>query len=454
MSEVKGVLALKETPFEGSRFSHPEGFDENLSISDVASMVQRALNCVDPRLVDHGLRVATLFDAMLEVDGSCSEKRRRAAYIVALFHDVGAYRTEEIDRLVSFETEGVWEHSMYGYLFFRELSPLFDYAELVLYHHMPYDQYAGQDPAVWFLASALHVADRMDVLMLEHPEADAVEVKRLMKQARTGLFSPRALELLIEADRRFDVISLLRGGVISPDPSHVVADPSGTGSAASYLDMLVHIIDFRSRHTVTHTVTTAWVAYELALRLLNDTRAAAHIYASALVHDVGKIGIPLSILEKPGRLDADEMAVMRTHVELTEQILSGCVDERMVRAAVRHHEKLDGSGYPKGLSGEELTMPDRIIAVADIVSALVGTRSYKQAYSKDKVLELLAEQGAAGKIDTEVVSMMARDYDAIMETVAHACRPVASAYERVQKEYTWMRSELQKAQAVTERGIA
>lgn len=438
----------------GPRFSHPEGFDENLSIADVAVMVQRALNCVDPRLVDHGLRVAALLDAMLEADGSYDERYRRAAYIVALFHDVGAYRTEEIDRMVSFETESVWEHSFYGYLFFRELSPLFDYAEIILYHHMPYDRFTDQAPEVRFLASALHVADRMDVLLLEHPEMDAAEAKRLMMEARPGLFSPEALTLLFEADRRFGVIAKLRSGVESPDPSHVVADPFGTGTATSYLDMLVHIIDFRSRHTVTHTVTTAWVAYELALRLLDDRRAATHVYASALVHDVGKIGIPMSILEKPGRLDADEMAVMRTHVALTEQILAGCVDERMLRAAVRHHEKLDGSGYPRGLCADELTMPDRIIAVADIVSALVGTRSYKQAYSKEKVLELLAEQSAAGKIDAETVNAMARDYDAMMETVARACRPVASAYERVQEEYAWLLSELRKAQTANERGCA
>lgn len=444
------AFATKDIPSTGPRFSHPEGFDENLSMADVAVMVQRALNCVDPRLVDHGLRVAALLDAMLEVDGSFDEECRRAAYTLALFHDVGAYRTEEIDRIVSFETKNVWEHSFYGYLFFRELSPLSDYAEIVLYHHMSYDRFTNQEPWVRFLASALHVADRMDVLLLEHPKADAAEAKRLMMEARPGTFSPEALALLLEADRRFDVIALLRRGVESPDPLHVVDDPSSTGSATSYLDMLIHAIDFRSRHTVTHTVTTAWVAYELALRLLDDRRAATHVYASALVHDVGKIGIPLSILEKPGRLDADEMAVMRTHVALTEQILTGCVEERMLLAAVRHHEKLDGSGYPRGLRGDELTMPDRIIAVADIVSALVGTRSYKKAYSKEKVLRLLAAQSAEGKIDAEVVDAMTRDYDAIMETVARACRPVASAYDRVQEEYAWMLSELRKAQAANE----
>lgn len=432
------------------RFSHPEGFDDNLTIGAVSIMVQRALNCVDPRLVDHGLRVATLLDAMLEVNGMIDATQRRAAYFVALLHDVGAYRTEEIDRMVAFETERVWEHSFYGYLFFKELSPLDDYAEVVLFHHMPHDLFTDQDPYVKFLASALHVADRVDVLLMEHPQADAAEVERLLGTARPGSFSPEALALFGEAQRRFDVIARLRAGVEAPDPSHIVADPNGTGSATSYLDMLVHVIDFRSRHTVTHTVTTAWVAYELALRLMSDQSAAARVYASALVHDVGKIGIPLSILEKPGRLDDDEMAVMRTHVALTESILDGCVDGGMLQAAVRHHEKLDGSGYPRGLHADELSMPDRIIAVADIVSALVGTRSYKKAYPKEKVLELLAGQVAAGKVDGAVVEVMTCDYDAIMASVSAACLPVAAAYERVQDQYLWLLSELRVVQAENE----
>ena len=97
----------------------------------------------------------------------------------------------------------------------------------------------------------------------------------------------------------------------------------------------------------TSTVTTAWVAYELALRLIGDQRAAARVYTSALVHDVGKIGIPLSILEKPGKLDDEEMKVMRTHVELTEDILEGCIEPVLLQAAARHHEKLDGSDVYK-----------------------------------------------------------------------------------------------------------
>ena len=410
-------------------------------------MVQRALNCVDPRLVDHGLRVAAVLDAMLEAKGVTDPTQRRAAYLVALLHDVGAYRTEEIDRMVAFETESVWEHSFYGYLFFKELTPLGAYADVILYHHLPYDRFTDQDPYVKFLAGAVHVADRVDVLLLERPQADVVEVERLLAASRPGAFSPEAVALFFEAQRRFDVLARLRSGVKQPDRSHIVDDPDGTGSASSFLDMLVHVIDFRSRHTVTHTVTTAWTAYEIARRLMEDEAERGRVYCAALLHDVGKIGIPLGILEKPGRLDAREMAVMRTHVTLTESILAGCVPLDIAAAAARHHEKLDGSGYPRGLEAADLQMADRIIAVADIVSALVGTRSYKEAFPKERVLEVLADQRDGGLIDDSCVAVMEHHYDEFMAVVQRACLPVTALYERVQQEYRWLLEQLARHEA-------
>ena len=149
------------------RLAHPCGFDQGLTLDDAVTMIRRALNCVDPRLVDHGLRVAAILDAMLQIDASLSAAERRAVYFLAMLHDIGAYRTEEIDRLVAFETDDVWEHSFYGYLFFKELSPLAPYAEVVLYHHMPDRYFTEQDDArVRFLSQALQVADRVDVLLL------------------------------------------------------------------------------------------------------------------------------------------------------------------------------------------------------------------------------------------------------------------------------------------------
>ena len=121
------------------------------------------------------------------------------------------------------------------------LTPLGAYADVILYHHLPYDRFTDQDPYVKFLAGAVHVADRVDVLLLERPQADVVEVERLLAASRPGAFSPEAVALFFEAQRRFDVLARLRSGVKQPDRSHIVDDPDGTGSASSFLDMLVPV---------------------------------------------------------------------------------------------------------------------------------------------------------------------------------------------------------------------
>ncbi len=439
--DAEGLVALVPPHLD-----HPVRLSDYFGAAGATVMIQRALNCVDSRLVDHGLRVGAIMDAMLEAAG-WEPARRRDACLMALMHDIGAYRTEEIDRLVEFETGAVWEHSFYGYLFFKELSPLADYAEVVLYHHMPDRLFTSQDPAVRFLAQVLQVADRVDMLLLEHPRAGADEVAHALENVPAGQFSREATALFQEAERSTGLLGRLHGGFDVEDALRKVSAVADPDDATAFLDMLVHVIDFRSRHTVTHTVTTAWTAYEIARRLMEDEAERGRVYCAALLHDVGKIGIPLGILEKPGRLDAREMAVMRTHVTLTESILAGCVPLDIAAAAARHHEKLDGSGYPRGLEAADLQMADRIIAVADIVSALVGTRSYKEAFPKERVLEVLADQRDGGLIDDSCVAVMEHHYDEVMAVVQRACLPVTALYERVQQEYCWLLEQLARHEA-------
>lgn len=417
----------------------------NLNLEGVCVMISRALNCVDARLIDHGYRVAQILDAMLETEGSCTLRDRRALYLVALLHDIGAYRTEDIDRLVEFETESVWEHAFYGYLFFKELSPLAEYAEVVLYHHMANNKYDEQDARMRFFAQCLYVADRVDVLSLEQPDLTLDRVQDILKAKCPDEFALEIVDLFMRSERQFGMLEALREGVERKSPLKTASDEFEVKKAVACLDMLVHVIDFRSRHTVTHTVTTAHVAYELARRMLSEDEAG-RVYFSALLHDLGKIGVPLSILEKPGRLDDHEMAIMRTHVDLTEHIIAGCVDEDIKRKAIRHHEKIDGSGYPRGLCAEELTLSERIVAVADIVSALVGTRSYKETFPKEKVLSILGEQRDEGLVDAAVVNEIICCYDDIMIEVARAAAPVSATYERVQEKYAWLLGVLNEKQ--------
>jgi len=112
----------------------------------------------------------------------------------------------------------------------------------------------------------------------------------------------------------------------------------------------------------------------------------------ALLHDVGKLGVSNSVLDKAGQLDAEEWQAVRAHAALTESILSRIhAFSELARVAGAHHERLDGGGYPRGLKAEEITMETRIITTADIFDAITAERPYRGAVPIPKTLEMMAK---------------------------------------------------------------
>jgi len=126
---------------------------------------------------------------------------------------------------------------------------------------------------------------------------------------------------------------------------------------------------------------------------------------AAPMHDVGKIGIPDRILLKPGKLDADEWRIMRSHTEIGAAILGGSDSELLLMAetiALTHHEKWDGSGYPQGLKGVDIPMAGRLTAIADVFDALCSRRPYKEPFPVDQALDIIRE-GRAQHFDPDIV---------------------------------------------------
>lgn len=151
--------------------------------------------------------------------------------------------------------------------------------------------------------------------------------------------------------------------------------------------------------------------------LSDETIEYLHLFAP--LHDIGKVGIPDSILLKPGRLDADELKVMRQHVNLGETLTEHIVAdlglehdpaaEVMRQVVAAHHERNDGSGYPRGLVGDAIPVVARIVAVADVYDALSSSRPYKQPWTEARCAEELRSQVARGQLDGPCVDALLAD---------------------------------------------
>lgn len=172
----------------------------------------------------------------------------------------------------------------------------------------------------------------------------------------------------------------------------------------SFATALVATLDARDRYTAGHSAAVAIYARDIAERLgLEDSdRRLAHL--CGLVHDIGKIGLPPGLLEKPGALTLEERRIMEQHSEIGERILAKVEDYAEIAKIVRHHhERVDGQGYPDGLYGDAIPRVARIIAVADAYNAMTSDRPYRDAMPS-QVARMRLAQAVESQFDTTVVA--------------------------------------------------
>lgn len=211
--------------------------------------------------------------------------------------------------------------------------------------------------------------------------------------------------------------------VTSCDMAH---EDDGSTKAGSFgvLDGLVTAVDHRDHYTRQHSedVTGYAVSIAQAMALSDETQRTLRM--AALLHDVGKIGVPDRILRKPGRLDEEEMGIIQQHASLGEMIIKELPNIQDVVAAVgAHHERFDGGGYPRRQKGESIPLLGRILAVADAYSAMTTDRPYRRALSPDEARkELLRVAGS--QLDPEVVQkfLLVLETDAPREPVASSAK--------------------------------
>ena len=204
---------------------------------------------------------------------------------------------------------------------------------------------------------------------------------------------------------------------------------------------LMRLSGYRDEETGNHMRRMAYISGLIAEDLGADNRFREMLLLAAPMHDIGKVGIPDRILLKPGKLDAAEWATMKTHTTIGYDLLKDASSELMqlgAEIAHTHHERFDGTGYPRGLAGEAIPLSGRIVAAADVFDALVNTRHYKKAWALGDAINLLhAERGK--HFDPACVASLLHRIDDVMDiqkqyadnvvhsTKSHTARNASSA---------------------------
>ncbi|NPB08923.1 MAG: HD domain-containing protein [Thermodesulfobacteria bacterium] len=391
-----------------------------LSVSD-------AIDLSNPALFSHQLRT-TYIAWQLAKELLLPLETMKRIYVAALFHDIGALDPREKRRLHSFEEENLAAHCLKGEKLFESIWLLKPAARIVRYHHHPWKEWQKQgrnlndedvlESQILYLADYVERLLRRDVYVLHQSEGIIAQIKSLcgdrfhpeLVDCFLTLAARESFWLDMDNPRIYSI--LLHYGPLEK----VNVDLESVARLATFFSK---IIDFRSRFTATHSTGVSSAAIMIARYFGLTEREVTLMHIAGSLHDLGKLAIPNYILEKPGPLNREEFRFLKQHVYHTYMILNS-IDgfEQIAEWAAFHHERLDGSGYPFRLSAGDLSVGARIMAVADVFTALTEDRPYRQALPVAEVrsiMERMADNGAIDRVFVELLFDHYQDISAYIE---------------------------------------
>lgn len=403
-----------------------------LSNENLYEIITRSLNRVNDLLVGHGERVAYGLMRLMEWDGRFSDEEIGRIIWTVLFHDIGNFRKTDTWNVVQLDNLKDYSYTIYGFLFLKTFFPFSQYAPIVRYHHATDAEIesTGADEKMIWIMKCLRLIDATDLFFISQKEKNLDEIGAFFRMESHKLF-PMGEPLKSEEFSLMENIDTVHSLLLE----RIRRQTLGDEEKKALLRTLVCSMDFRSHYTALHCSMMVRASDMLADCFGLDQDVKDEIHIGAILHDLGKIAIPIEILECPEKLDGRSWEIMKSHVMITEDILKGYVSDEILQIAIRHHEALNGSGYPRGLTAKDLTLPQRIVAVGDIVSALSEERSYKQAFPLHEVMNILTQMRDAGKICPHVMKMLEDHCDEIYHAVLEEGLHTAEAFEQIYAEY-------------------
>lgn len=358
--------------------------------------------------VNHGRRVAYICMRLAQLLGF-HEQEQLQLYYASLLHDVGI-------------TEAFLEHHGQQDLIIKHcrfgahnlsLPDLFsqETEEMVLYHHENWDgsgPFGKEGPSIPLGSQCIRIADELELQFNQEKnnQSQRSPLRHFITQNRQGFFSPHLIQPmkhLLKEERFWCDLSFQNQDLVLANvaPKKVVEINLEELKRLSLV--LAAIIDSKSAFTGEHTAGIAQKALIIGTQKGFSPQDLTILEIGAYLHDLGKLAIPKEILEKPGKLDSQEFTTIKSHVYYSKfllQMVEG-LDE-IAAIAGNHHEKLDGTGYPEGLKGEDLGYFHRLLGVLDIYQALIEDRPYRQRLSHGRAMEILWGMAKNRKIDGEI----------------------------------------------------
>ena len=404
------------------------------NIRSLLGALATSMNLINPDMEHHHEQTAYLaYQIALEM--GLAEQSLYYTVYAALLHDIGSVVSPEPQTVEQIEANGR-EVAALGARMLRDLEHFDVIADIIEVNQNSYTVNRellkdAECPDSLDVSQAIHLADFVTSMIQDKkPILNQVGLfRRAAEACRDTEFSSKAVDAFLRISRReymwMDI-------VLNPAFLLVFTGRIREVSLEETVELtrfMSRIIDFRSPFTAMHSAGVAASARELA-RLFGMSDAECKMMQIAgNLHDLGKLRVPNEILEKPGKLTDEEFNIVKEHPYYTRLILMNVEGfGKIADWAGFHHEKLNGNGYPFHLAGKDLDLGARIMAVADIFSAITEVRPYREGMKREKALDVLRKNVADGAICGEVAAMLEAHYDEIDRARERESREAGQRY--------------------------
>ncbi|TOL10656.1 hydrolase [Vibrio parahaemolyticus] len=390
--------------------------------------VARALDYVGVDDTHHSHRVAYIaYQCALALNWDL--KKAEFCYFAGMIHDCGVSETQEhkmlLDELISQDAKA---HCLRGYQTLKQCRLLSQFAVPVLYHHTHWDELQHLDLPEFEkdVAALLYLSDRLDFMRARYVMNCHCDIVTLHEEliaecvlANAGtLFNPVMCEAMVKLimtdgfwfameSENIETIGLNFKSIDWLQKQLTIWDMNSLGL------FLARIVDAKSPFTYQHSQKVAELSRYLAGKLGLDEHDQEMLFIAGLVHDIGKLKTPDEILHKEGALSKQEYTRIKRHTIDTQLALHKVFpNAKIAEWASNHHERLDGSGYPYHKTAEELDIPSRIIAVADVFQALSQDRPYRGRMSQTQIAEIMDDLIEQNKLCAHVYEVLEKNMTA------------------------------------------